>query len=99
MNEKTPETRGSFTEGGKRTGNVELDPAAQFHGFDHAGDRHHVSRITHRHFLRKGHIQYAVESLGHLGVETVDDFLVRPVVIHIILDTLKIRAGHTAGIG
>ena len=77
---------------------VRLDPTAQLHGLGHTVDGNHIGSIAHVYLLLERHIQDAMECLGHLEVKFVQDFLLGPVVVAVVLDRLKVRAGHAAGI-
>ncbi len=77
---------------------LHLCPAAPLHGFDHAVNRHHVRSVAHVGLFLERHIQNALEGLRHLGVEPLQNLILGPVEVHIVLDQLEVRRGDTTGI-
>ena len=69
-----------------------LDPAAELHSLDHTSDGDHVSSIAHVDLFLLRHFKHTVERLGHLGVELLENLLLGPVEVHVVLYTLRNRS-------
>ena len=75
-----------------------LNPSPKFHSCYNALNRHHVGCVTRKHTLTLGHFQHAIKSARYLGIQSLQDFVTTPLVVHIILDALEVGHCDAAGI-